>query len=52
MVWTILTVLLVSLCGLFLLGGLFWAGRKTYGEAQETEFRLWSGLWRKETRSA
>jgi hypothetical protein len=46
--WTIITVVLVVSCVLFLLAGPMWPGRKTLGEAQETNFRLWSGLWKKD----
>jgi len=46
--WTILTIALVVLCGVFVLGAKMWPGRHTYGQARETEARLWSGLWKRE----
>jgi hypothetical protein len=46
--WTVLTVLLVIVCFLFVLGAKSFPGKKTYGEAENTSFRLWSGLWKRD----
>jgi hypothetical protein len=46
--WTILTVVLVAVCLLFLFVGPVFAGGKSLGQVQETSARLWTGLWKKE----
>jgi hypothetical protein len=46
--WTVLTVLLVVICFLFVLGARSFPGKKSYGEAEDTSFRLWSGLWKRD----
>ena len=48
MLWTVLTVALVIVCFLFVLGARSFPGRKTYGEAEDTSFRLWSWLWKRD----
>jgi hypothetical protein len=46
--WTILTVVLVAVCLLFLFVGQVFAGGKSLGQVQEISARLWTGLWKKE----
>jgi hypothetical protein len=46
--WTILTVVLVAVCVLLVLAGPIFTGRTSVGRAQEKEFRLWSGLWKRD----
>jgi hypothetical protein len=46
--WTVLTVVLAIVILLLIIGAPIFPGRKSYGEAQETESRLWSGLWNRD----
>jgi hypothetical protein len=46
--WTVLTIALAVVVLVLIVGAPVWPGRKSYGEAQETRTRLWSGLWRRE----
>jgi len=46
--WTVLTVVLVVVCFLFVLGARSFLGKKTYGEGEDMSFRLWSGLWKRD----
>jgi hypothetical protein len=46
--WTVLTVALIALCGVFLLGAKMWPGRHTLGRAREAEDGLWSSFWKHE----
>jgi hypothetical protein len=48
--WTIFTVVLVvvALVLVFGLGARILPGRKSIGDAQEREFRLWTGFWNKD----
>ena len=43
--WTILTVALAVVVLVVIVGAPMFPGRKSYGEAEETRSRLWSGLW-------
>ena len=46
--WTILTIGIVVLCGVFVLGARMWPGRHSLGQAEEARDRLWSGLWKRD----
>ena len=46
--WTILTVVLVVGCVLFLFAAPILPGRRNIGQGQEREVRLWTGLWNKD----
>jgi hypothetical protein len=46
--WTLLTVVALVVCFMFVLGARSFPGKKTYGEAEDTSFRLWSGLWKRD----
>ena len=50
MVWTILTVFLVVVAVALVLGmgARILPGRKSIGDAQERNFRLWTGFWNKD----
>jgi hypothetical protein len=43
--WTVLTVALAIIVLALIVGVPMFPGRKSYGEAEETRSRLWSGLW-------
>jgi hypothetical protein len=46
--WTVLTVGLAVLVLFLIVAAPIFPGRKSYGEAEETRGRLWSGLWSRE----
>ena len=46
--WTLLAVVLVVVCFLFIVAGPTFAGRKSLGQGEEMRGRLWTGLWKRE----